>query len=216
MNNVGSPTLSIDSPLGGTQRQTHTTNITNNDSDSKSDKDVVEKPLIGSCVAVLWESAIHFGTIISCAMVEGRNHYCIEYDDRTIVEVDTIELSRLQELYIKEMNNDAVGQQKQKSQSTQNDEFVGTRVSFSCEGVAFYGTVKRCSVSDCLSRQKIWYVLYDNGKDEEDILCPTMLIRQRHYTRHGKCDPTLPNIPPPQLPSLSTTKKDSTRWTTTQ
>ena len=61
MNNVGSPTLSIDSPLGATQRQTHTSN----DSDSKSNKNVVEKPLIGSRVAVLCASAIHFGTIIS-------------------------------------------------------------------------------------------------------------------------------------------------------
>ena len=85
-------------------------------------------------------------------MVEGRNHYCIKYDDRTNVEVDTIELSRLQQLYIKEMNNDTIGQQKQKSQSTQNNEFVVIRVSSLCEGVAFYGTVKRCPVSDCLSR----------------------------------------------------------------
>ena len=85
MNNVGSPTLSIDSPLGATQRQTHTSDITNFDSDSEDDNDVVEKPLISSRVAVLCESAIHFGTIISCAMVEGRNHYCIKYDDRTIV-----------------------------------------------------------------------------------------------------------------------------------
>ena len=70
--------------------------------------------------------------------MEGRNHYCIKYDDRTIVEVDTIKLSRLQQLYIKEMNNDVVGQQKQKLQSTQNNEFVGIRVSFSFGGVAFY------------------------------------------------------------------------------
>ena len=56
MNNVGSPTLSIDSPLGGTQRQTHTSNITNNDSDTESDNDVGEKLLIGSRVAVLCES----------------------------------------------------------------------------------------------------------------------------------------------------------------
>ena len=60
MNNVGSPTSSIDSPLGATQRQTHTSNITNNDSDSDDDNDVVDKPLIHSRVAVLRESAIHF------------------------------------------------------------------------------------------------------------------------------------------------------------
>ena len=160
MNNIGSPTLSIDSPLGGTQKQTHTSNITSNIGDSESDKDVVEKPLIGSRVAVLWESAIHFGTIISCATVERRKHYCIKYDDRTIEQVDTMELSRLQQLYIKEINNNAVGQQKQKSQSKQDGEFVGIRVSFMCGGVAFYGTVKRCFVSDRLSRKKTWYVLY--------------------------------------------------------
>ena len=128
MNNVESPTSSIDSPLGATQRQTHTSNITNNDGDSKSDKDVVEKPLIGNRVAVLYEPSIHFGTIISFAMVEGRNHYCIEYDDRSIKQVDTIESSRLQELYIKEMNNNTVSQQKQKLQSKPDNEFVGIHV----------------------------------------------------------------------------------------
>ena len=88
---------------------------TSNDGDSESDKDVIEKQLIGSRVAERCESAIHFGTILSCATLEGRNHYCIEYDDRTIKQVDTVELSRLQELYIKEINNDIVGQQKQQS-----------------------------------------------------------------------------------------------------
>ena len=39
-----------------------------------------------------------------------------------------MELSRLQELYIKEINNDAVGQQKQKAQSTPDNKYVGTRV----------------------------------------------------------------------------------------
>ena len=210
MNNVGSPTSSIESPLGPTQRQTHTSN----DGDSESDNDLVEKPLIGSRVAVRRASAIHFGSIISCATLEGRNHYMIEYDDRKIVQVNTIELSILQQLYITQMNNDTIGQQKKKSQSTQDDEFVGNRVSFVCEGVVFYGTVKRCSVSDC--RKKTWNVLYDN-KDEEDIYLPIMLERQKHYVRHGKYDPTLPQIPPPQLPSSSTsTKKDSTRRTSTQ
>ena len=188
MNNVGSPTSTIaDSPLAATTTRTNTSNTTNNDSDSESDNDVGEKPLIGSRVAVLWESVIHFGRIISCAMVKGRKHYCIEYDDRSIKEVDSMELSRLQELYIKEINNDAVGQQKQKSQSTPDIEFVGIRVSFMCEDVAFYGTVKRCFVSD--QRAKTWYVLYNDG-DEEDILHPTMLIRQRHYARHGMYDPS--------------------------
>ena len=115
MNAGGSPTLSIVSPLRETQRQTLTRNITNNDSDSESDNEVGEKPLIGSCVAVLRGSAIHFGPIISCAMVEGRKHQCIKYDDRSIKlfkKVDTMELSRLQRLYIKEMNNNVVGQQE--------------------------------------------------------------------------------------------------------
>ena len=60
INNVGSPTTSFVSPLGGTQRQKPTSNITNNDNDSESDNNVGEKPLIGSCVAVLQKSAIHF------------------------------------------------------------------------------------------------------------------------------------------------------------
>ena len=63
-----------------------------------------------------------------------------------------------------------------------------------CEGVAFYGTMKGCFVSD--RRAKTWYELYNDG-DKEDILRPTMLIRQRHYARHGIYDPTLPDIPPP-------------------
>ena len=108
MNNVGSPTSSIESPLAATQRKTHTSN----DGDSESDEDVVEKPLIGSRVAVKRASAILFGTILSCATVEGRTYYSIEYDDRSIKQVSTLELSLLQELYITEMNNDVVGQQK--------------------------------------------------------------------------------------------------------
>ena len=108
MNNVGSPTSSIESPLAATQRKTHTSN----DGDSESDEDVVEKPLIGSRVAVKRASAILFGTILSCATVEGRTYYSIEYDDRSIKQVSTLKLSRLQELYITEMNNDVVGQQK--------------------------------------------------------------------------------------------------------
>ena len=170
--------------------------------------------MIRSRVAVKRASAILFGTILSCATVEGRTYYSIEYDDRSIEQVSTLELSILQELYITEMNNDVVGQQKKKSQSTQEDEFVGTRVSFSCGGIAFYGTVKSCFMND--RRKKIWYVLYDNGKDEEEILRPEMLVRQKHYVRHGKYDPTLPDVLPPQLLSSSNTKKDITRWTTTQ
>ena len=189
-----------------------TSNITNNNSDSESDNDVGEKSLIRSCVTVIQGSVIHFGKIISCAMVEGKKHYCIEYDDRSIEEIDVMELSRLQELFIKEINNDTVGQQKQKTQSTPDNEYVSTWVSFMCEGVAFYGMVKRCFLSG--RRAKTWYVLYD-GKDEKDILCPKMLIQRRHYARHGLYDPTLPAIPPPPS-SLSTSKKDNTRRTTTQ
>ena len=111
------------------------------------------------------------------------------------------------------MNNDAVGNQKQKSRSTPDDEYVGTRVPFMCEGVAFYGTVRRCFLSG--RRAKTWNVLDDNT-DEEDILRPEMLIRRRHYARHGMHDPTLPDVPPPQPPSSSTTKKDNTRRKTTQ
>ena len=144
----GSLTSTIDSPLGGTRRQTHTSNITNNDSDSKSDNNVGEKPLIGSRVAVLRGIVIHFGKIISWAMVEDRKHYCIKHDDRSIENVNSMELSRLQELYIQEMNNDAVGQQKQKARSQPDNENVGTRVSFICVGVVFYVTVKRCFLND--------------------------------------------------------------------
>ena len=61
-----SPTSTIDSPLGGTQRQTHTSNITNNDSNSESDNDVGEKPLIGSRVTLLRGSVIHLGKNFLC------------------------------------------------------------------------------------------------------------------------------------------------------
>ena len=59
----------------------------------------------------------------------------------------------------------------------------------------------------------MWYILYDGG-DEEEILRPEMNERRRHYARHGMHDPTLPAIPPSQLPSPSTTKKANTRRTT--
>ena len=81
-----------------------------------------------------------------------------------------------------------------------------------CEDVAFYGMVKPCFMSN--RQKKTWYVLYDN-MDEEEILRPTMLVRQKHYARHGKYDPTLPDVPPPQLPS-SSTKKDTTSHTSKQ
>ena len=71
------------------------------------------------------------------------------------------------------MNNDVVGQQKKKSQSTQDDELFGIQVSFVCQGVVFYGTVKECSVSDCSSQQKTWRVEYDNGDWEEILHLPS-------------------------------------------
>ena len=113
------------------------------------------------------------------------------------------------------MNNDTVGHQKQKSQSTQDDEYVGTRVSFMCERIAFYGTVQRCSLSDRSSQQKMLYIKY-NGGDEEEIFRPKMNEQRRHYARHGMNDPTLPAILPPQLPPPSTAKKDNTTRTTKQ
>ena len=80
--------------------------------------------------------------------MEGRKQWCIKYYDRSIKEVDSMELSRLKEFYTKEINDNTVGQQKQKSQSTPDNDFVGICVSFMCEGVAFYGTVECCFVSD--------------------------------------------------------------------
>ena len=66
MNNIGSFMSTIaDSPLAATTLRTNTSNITNNDSDSESDNDVGEKPLIGSRVAVLRGSVIQFEKIIS-------------------------------------------------------------------------------------------------------------------------------------------------------
>ena len=85
-----------------------------------------------------------------------------------------LELSRLQELYINKIDNDAVGQQKQKARSALDNEYVGTRVSFSCSSVAFYGTVKCYFLDD--RRAKTRYVLYYN-EDDEDILLPQLHIR---------------------------------------
>ena len=144
MNDGGSPTSTIDSLLGETRRRTNTSNIANSDRDN----DVGEQPLIGSRVAVDRGSVTHFGTIFSSAIVEERKHYEIVYNDTSTEEVDSLESSRLQELYINQIDNDTVGQQKQRTRSTPNDEYVGTRVSFSCSGVAFYGTVKRCFLGD--------------------------------------------------------------------
>ena len=90
------------------------------------------------------KSVTHFGTILSSRIVKGRMHYEIIYDANFQEEVDSIELSRRQELYYKERDNNVVGQQKQKVRSTLVNEYVGTQVAFLHYGVAFYGTVKRC------------------------------------------------------------------------
>ena len=70
--------------------------------------------LIGSRVAGVCESVTHFGTILSSHIVKGRTHYEIVCDDMFQGKVDSMELSRRQELYDKEGENDVVGQQKQK------------------------------------------------------------------------------------------------------
>ena len=75
MNNLGSPTSTIaDFLLAVTTTQTNTRIITNNDSDSESDNNGGEKPLIRSCVVILWGSVIHLKNIIFCAMVKGRKY----------------------------------------------------------------------------------------------------------------------------------------------
>ena len=117
-------------------------NSSNNN--SNSDKDVSEQSLIGSRVALMRKSVTHFGTILSSCTVEGMTHYKIVYDDKFQEEADLLELSRHQELYYIEVENDVVGQQKQKVRSTHNDEYVGTRVVFWYTGLTFYGIVKRC------------------------------------------------------------------------
>ena len=90
------------------------------------------------------ESVTHFGNFLSFRIVEGRRRYEIVYNDTFQEEIDLIELSRRQELYYKEGDNDVVGQQKEKVGSTLDDDYVGTRVVFLHYCVAFYGTVKCC------------------------------------------------------------------------
>ena len=60
-----SPTSTIDSPLGETRRWTHS-NLTNNDSDSESEKDVGEKSLIGSRVAVKRGTTVLWNYYVLC------------------------------------------------------------------------------------------------------------------------------------------------------
>ena len=101
------------------------------------------------------KSEIHFGITLSCRISDnGRKYGEIVYDGKFQEEVDAIELSRRQELYYKEGNNDIVGQKKQKARATlDNDDdvenrkiYVGTWVEFMNYSVAFYGTVKCCFV----------------------------------------------------------------------
>ena len=112
MNNVGSPMSTLYSPVAVTRTQTNTSNI-NSNSDNNRDNDVCEQTLTGTQVTGRRKSVTHFGSILSSRIVEGRTHYEILYDDKFQEEVDSIELSRRQELYYKEGENDVVRQQKQ-------------------------------------------------------------------------------------------------------
>ena len=80
--------------------------------------------------------------------------YNDKFDEK---KVDTIELSRRQELYYKEGNDDTVWQQKQRAKETLDNDnsgdnveieniYVGTQVAFMKYSVAFYGTIKLCFV----------------------------------------------------------------------
>ena len=200
INNVGSPTSTIgDSPLAATRTRTNTSRVAI-DSESDNDNDNSHKhTLIGSRVAVERELVTHFGTILSSGIVEGRTRYKIVYDDQfDEEEVNAIDLSRRQELYIKERLNDVVGQQKQKARAKVddvvddnddnyleieiNDPYVGTRVAFMHMCVAFYGTVKKCFVGS--RKAKNWHIVYNNG-DEEEILLAVLYQRQKLYAKEG-------------------------------
>ena len=93
------------------------------------------------------------------------------------------------------------------------DDYVGTRITFKCSGIVFYGTVKRCFVGD--SQAKNWEIVYDN-KDEEEILVDEFRKQQKLYAKERMYDPKgNPNQPaiqrpqplPPKPPSI--TKKDN-------
>ena len=111
---IGSPLSIVSSPLAATRTQTNTIG---SDNDSNTSDDVCERILIGNRVAVvLVYSLTHFRIILPYCILDNRKKYWeILYDDNFDVEVvDAIELSRRQDLYYKEVNNDIVRQQKQK------------------------------------------------------------------------------------------------------
>ena len=66
------------------------------------------------------------------------------------------------------------------------DDYVGTRVAFKCSGIVLYGTVKRYFVGD--RQAKNWEIVYDNNKEEEEILIDQFRKRQRLYAKEGMYD----------------------------
>ena len=75
--------------------------------------------MIGNLVAAVLKSEIHFGTNLSCRILDdGKKYWAIINNNRFQEEVDAIELSRHQDLYYKEESNHIVEQQKQKTRAT--------------------------------------------------------------------------------------------------
>ena len=68
---------------------------------------------------------------------------------------------------------------------TLDNDYVGTRVVFSCTGITFYGTVKRCFLGN--QQAKTCDIAYNNG-DEEEILLVEFRKRQRLYSRERMYD----------------------------
>ena len=52
--------------------------------------------------------------------------------------------------------------------TTLDDEYVGTWVAFLCTGLTFYGTVKRCFLGN--RQAKTWDIVYDSNNSEEVLL----------------------------------------------
>ena len=123
MNNGGSPTSTINSPLATTTRQTNTSNSNSGDNNSNSDNNFREQSLIESQISLMSRLVTHFGTILSSRIVEGRTCYEIVCDDKFQEEVDSLELSICQGLYYTETENDVADQQKQKARSTLDNEY---------------------------------------------------------------------------------------------
>ena len=91
------------------------------------------------------------------------------------------------------------------------DFYVGSRVAVKLGVIPFFCTIKSCQLG--VRNDKLWYIKYNGGVDEEEVLILELRQRQKLYQKEQGND-TVGNtkLParegPPPLPP-STTKKSN-------